>query len=558
VTRQPIETVSSRLINYAEPAAAGGGGGLMISGIPGMGSAGMINPAALMPMMAAPQGAAAGGGGGGAPYGFDLMGGGGGGGVDASEIFSGIGTPAATGGGGTAAVGGGRTSLLGSLMKIFSGGGKGGAATVASGAATGAAMAFPSGDEAAYSSIGAGAYSGGGTGWGSAFGALDSMFTSEGKLPLSKVVGGAPGVAPAAAPGGFTSLIKSLGFTGALGAAHTATGAGSFFGGLFGKYGAGGKGTDVGTATSGGPLGQLGGSLAMTAGLGLLTSGLSGQKGYTNTAAQTSAGGALVGMQFGKMMGLTPFGGALLGGSAGLWAAGLKKGGWGGFGMDIAGGAGAGAVLGLKYGGPIGAAIGALAGAAAGAISGGIRMAIKTPIEQIRDDIKQVYGIEINSPQILGQIQQLAKEKYFGSFSLAVRSPEVQQMVHLYSLSTGQQAATPRPMYSATFAESGAAGGAQLQPVYSGGQLVQSPYSGTTTTQWAQGMQYMDLTKQRGQGVFVQLDKNAAQDLFEGRVVSVIGNNPGAVSTANAAGLSQSSARAATRGSLLEPFTVMS
>src|SRR5215467_10193404 len=98
-------------------------------------------------------------------------------------------------------------------------------------------------------------------------------------------------------------------------------------------------------------------------------------------------------------------------------------------------------------------------------------------------------------------------------------------IMRLYALSTWQsQAGLPRPMYPVTFAQNG--GGLQLQPVYSGGQLIQNPYTATTTTQLQNALTARMSTSQN---VFVQLDPQQASSLFQGQVVQVIQNNPGAV-----------------------------
>ena len=73
--------------------------------------------------------------------------------------------------------------------------------------------------------------------------------------------------------------------------------------------------------------------------------------------------------------------------------------------------------------------------------------------------------------------------KYGGSVTIGIRSQDVQDIVRLYALSTGQAANLPRPMYAATIAQS-QAGGLATQPVYQGGVLVQNPYSGPTTYQY--------------------------------------------------------------------------
>ena len=111
---------------------------------------------------------------------------------------------------------------------------------------------------------------------------------------------------------------------------------------------------------------------------------------------------------------------------------GSSRGTWGGVGMGAAGGA----MIGMQMGGPLGAAIGAGAGALAGI---GEKLAgVETPENEAKRLIKQIYSLTIND-QTARQIAELAKQKYGNSVSMAVRSPEVRQILQLYAESTGQK-----------------------------------------------------------------------------------------------------------------------
>jgi hypothetical protein len=276
------------------------------------------------------------------------------------------------------------------------------------------------------------------------------------------------------------------------------------------------------------------GPTAMMAGLrrGGLTGGL-----------MSVLGGAAGGYGLAKSLGLNPLGGAAAGAGIGLIGTGWKTGGAGGLALDVLGGFTAGAGIGMMIGGPFGAAIGAFAGTLVGAGIGIARLFVSTRDEQLRKLIKQTYGIDVSDAKIRQQILQLADQKYGGSISMAVYSSEVQDLLRLYALSTGQrQSGLPRPMYGVTMAQS-AAGGLQTQPVYSGGQLVESPYTGTTTTQLQNAL-------------FLQLHPQQAMDLFSGQVVQVLGQNPGAVASANTSAARSGTSRTAQAGALMEPLTV--
>ena len=248
-------------------------------------------------------------------------------------------------------------------------------------------------------------------------------------------------------------------------------------------------------------------------------------------------GGDFGGEVAGSYRGVGGLGGAaLLAGGGTLAYMGLKRGGLSGLGMTTAGGA----MIGFKFGGPIGAAIGAAAGAAAGTI----RLFIKGAKEKTRQRIKEIYGVDISSNGILDQIQGIVKQNYGGDMNVGLYSPQVQELVQMYKMTQGINSTQGmgRPMYPVSWAMSG--GSASLQPVYSNGSLVANPYVGATTTQQS--------------ATFVQLNPQQANQLFEGRVVQVVGNNPGAVADASTSAMEPTYRRSREQNSMLEPMTAMS
>ena len=313
------------------------------------------------------------------------------------------------------------------------------------------------------------------------------------------------------------------------------------------------------------------GMLATIGGMALASKGL--QQHY---APATTLGGGLAGAGYvlSNPAMLDKFGaagigaGAAIGAGAGLFASGFQRGGGAGLGMDIGGGALAGAGIGFMAGGPMGAAIGAAIGAGVGAITGIVRLFVHTEQERIRTGIKQVYGIDISNRQILTQIQQIVDQKYGGSVTIGIRSQDVQDIVRLYALSTGQAANLPRPMYAATIAQS-QAGGLATQPVYQGGVLVQNPYTGPTTYQYqtavtaAQGLMAGTNQGVPGAGnqvsnIFMQLNPQQANDLFTGRVVQAVQQNPAAVASANSRATRAGDSRVTQASNMLEPLTSLS
>src|SRR4030095_974390 len=266
--------------------------------------------------------------------------------------------------------------------------------------------------------------------------------------------------------------------------------------------------------------------------------------------------GALAGAGLAQSCGMNPIAGAAAGGGLGLMGAGWQKGGAAGLAWDVAGGALAGAGIGFMIGslaGPMGALIGGAAGlligAGVGAVEGIVRLFVKTQDEKIRAGIKRIYGIDIPDAGIRKQIAEIAKQKYGGNLNLALYSQDVQDIVRLYAISTGQsESGRPRPMYPASFAQS-QTGGLQLQPVYSGGQLINNPYVGTTTSQFQNAMT-------ASPAVYMQLNPQQASNLFAGQVVKVMGDNPGSVAAANTASARSGQSRTTQATTLMEPLTV--
>ncbi|MBI4905701.1 MAG: hypothetical protein HY820_18860 [Acidobacteria bacterium] len=121
---------------------------------------------------------------------------------------------------------------------------------------------------------------------------------------------------------------------------------------------------------------------------------------------------------------------ALMGGAL-LALDGLRRGGWLGVGETTAGGA----LIGFKYGGPLGAAIGAGIGFAAGIV----RLFVKGAQEKAREKIKATYGVDISDKGLLKQIVDTAKSAFGGNLDMAIRSPQIRDLIQLYAMTTGQK-----------------------------------------------------------------------------------------------------------------------
>jgi tape measure domain-containing protein len=235
---------------------------------------------------------------------------------------------------------------------------------------------------------------------------------------------------------------------------------------------------------------------------------------------------------------------ALLAG-VGLLYAGLSKNrGWASVGMSTAGGALVGAKIGTMIMPGVGTAIGAAVGAVAGFTAGMIRKSVKGAEQKMIEQVKTTYGVTI-SKQLAAQFVEIAKNQFGGDIRMAVVSPQIRELVQLYAMATGQKTTgMPRPMYGVQLAQTG--GQLQMQPVYESGYVVSSPYGGPTTANYNPA------------SVFVQLNPQQANQLFEGRVVQVVEGNPQAVSNAQSKATQGGVYRNANRGASLEPLTTLS
>jgi hypothetical protein len=186
---------------------------------------------------------------------------------------------------------------------------------------------------------------------------------------------------------------------------------------------------------------------------------------------------------------------------------GLRRGGFTGLAETTAGGA----LLGFKFGGPIGAAIGGIVGAVAGLV----RLFKKSAEEKAREKIRAVYGVDIKSNSVLTQIVEMAKQGFGGNLDLAIRSPQIRDLIELYALSTGQSTAGLP---------------AKVRPVslvQQGGVLYQaSSPSGIALDRIGAG------APQNAGSIVIKLDGEATTALLRGEAVQTIADNPRLVQSA--------------------------
>ena len=291
-------------------------------------------------------------------------------------------------------------------------------------------------------------FAGAGTGAGGGGGILGGLL-GVGTIPVFSGGGGGFGASggsgPMSGPMGGNPLILS--------AAAAAGGLGAPGSGIAGT-GTGGAGG--GSGTTAGSLFNFGG---MAAGWkGLLTQ--LGNIGFKPERWRIDELGNMTKIANARGIGGMK-GGALLAAGAMMALDGLRRGGWLGVGETTAGGA----MIGAKFGGPLGAAI----GAGVGFLAGVVRLFVKGAAEKAHDKVKALYGVDISDKGVLQQIVDTAKSAFGGNLDLAIRSPQIRDLIQLYAMSTGQKpTGMPGAVTPLSLVESG--GGLYQGTQYSNGQ----------------------------------------------------------------------------------------
>jgi hypothetical protein len=250
----------------------------------------------------------------------------------------------------------------------------------------------------------------------------------------------------------------------------------------------------------------------------------------------------------GKLTALGKSNAALIGGAAlaldGL--TGSRRGTWAGIAEGTAGGA----LIGYKFGGPLGAAIG---GAIGFGIGLGQKLAgVESDESHASNLIKQYYGIDIpKNSDTIKQIVAMAKQSFGGAISVAVRSPQVRELIQLYADSTGQKsdALVALQVHSASLAQSG------------GSPYQEATYRNGTPYTYASGLPTLgpsgSILPTASTGVpgpmylSVNLDGKTAADFMTGQYVT-----PGYVQSQFASAQQASNGRASNASALLQPGLV--
>jgi hypothetical protein len=261
---------------------------------------------------------------------------------------------------------------------------------------------------------------------------------------------------------------------------------GSLFGGIGKLFGRGGGTGEIDPET-GAPLGH-------------------GIPGSPDNSSGEAAGGLLHGGMAGGLLAMA---------GVPLALDGIRRGGVLGT-LEAAGG---GAMVGFRYGGPIGAVIGAAVG---GGIAAFKSIFGKTDRQHAKDLVKQVYGMDINNATA-DQIIAIAKQSYGNQIDVAVRSPQVRELLRLYSQATGQKSAEDKfvaeTMHSASLVQAG--GKLQQQAIYDNGNAYAyaSPFGAYQGVQTSPIPTYGPTSGGHPTSIQLVVNGQSASDLLSGQVV---------------------------------------
>ena len=177
-------------------------------------------------------------------------------------------------------------------------------------------------------------------------------------------------------------------------------------------------------------------------------------------------------------------------------------------------------------------------------------MFIKGATEKTKDKIKALYGVDIADKGVLKQIVDMTKSEFGGNIDMAIRSPQIRDLIQLYAMTTGQKT-TGMPGTVTP-----------LSLVETGGSLFQSPqYNNGTPLPALGGLPGLDRIgagTPSGGGLVIQLDGPATTALLQGQAVQAIADNPRLVQNATMAATKSNANRRELTSLQLSPGTLTS
>lgn len=330
-----------------------------------------------------------------------------------------------------------------------------------------------------------------------------------------------PGGKATVVGGGANALTSGAGVLGSL---FGLGGRGGFSGNpasMLGPGGTAGFAGPVGMSGVAGVSGQGGFGIGSVTGFGAYGKGILGQMRALGNLGRArdilgNTPGSIPGTPGANAPGVQGLGGgAMLIGGGILAADGLRRGGFVGLGEATAGGA----LIGAKFGGPIGA----LSGGGIGAVAGLVRLFIKGAEDKAVEKIKALYGLTQVDKSFAKQIVAMAKQGFAGNLDVAIRAPQVRDLIELYAMSTGQKFGGPSSMPR----------GVSL--VQAGGALYQSPsyQNGVELPSLGGSVPSVSVAAPQAQGASIfQFDAEATKQVLAGNAAEAIKQQPRLVAQA--------------------------
>ena len=182
--------------------------------------------------------------------------------------------------------------------------------------------------------------------------------------------------------------------------------------------------------------------------------------------------------------------------------------------------------------------------------AGIVRLFVKGAAEKAKEKIKALYGVDISDKGVLQQIVDMTKSGFGGNLDMAIRSPQIRDLIQLYAMTTGQKT-TGMPGTVTP-----------LSLVETGGSLFQSPQYNNGTPLPALGWPARDSTRSAaalpsGGGLVIQLDGPATTALLQGQAVQAIADNPRLVQSATMAATKSNANRRELTSLQLSPGTLV-
>jgi len=161
--------------------------------------------------------------------------------------------------------------------------------------------------------------------------------------------------------------------------------------------------------------------------------------------------------------------------------------------------------------------------------------------------------VEIKDKGVLRQIVEMAKQGFGSNLDMAIRTPQIQDLIELYAMSTGQSTGgLPPTMRPVSLVQTG--GSLFQQPGFSQGSLLPS-FGGLSSI----GLDRIGAGNPANAGpMVINITVPGAKEFFEKETVRVVVENPRAVQSAALSAIKANSGRRELTSLQLSPGTLTS